>query len=345
VIRYGTGEPVDPSAVPGVTRPSPAALGGRCIAVVGATGFIGSHLVDALVAHGAGVIAVSQGQTWRPNVPALAARGLVRLVVADPTRPQVSQEDLRTALSGADGVVLLAYRPAPPGSTVSRCRHELRWNVGGLLRVLDVLPAELRRICFASSIAIYGASDPVRVTERLPPAPTTAYGAGKAAAESFLRAYSAASGVATTALRLATVYGPRETAPRAIPNFIRRALNGQPPEIRGSAAEVRDLVSVHDAVSAALLALADTEPGSKVCNVGSGTGTTLGSLADLVTSLIANEPGAATVAAQAGIDISLAEVSLGYRPHVRLVDGLREEIRWFREHPGLWAGEAPDRRR
>jgi UDP-glucose 4-epimerase len=335
---------VGPSASAGVTRPSPAALGGRCIAVVGATGFIGSHLVDALVAHGAAVIAVSQGQTWRPNVPALAARGLVRLVVADPTMPRVSQEDLRAALSGADGVALLAYRPAPPGSTLSRCHHEIRRNVEGLLRILNVLPDGLRRICFASSIEVYGAARPALVSERIPLAPTTPYGAGKAAAESFLRTYSSASGVPATALRLSTVYGPRETAPRAIPNFIRRELNGQPPEITGSSAEVRDFVSVHDAVSAVLLALADVEPGSKVCNVGSGTGTRVGALADLVRWLVAHdEPGAATVAAEAGIDVSLAEVSLGYRPHVRLAAGLSEEIRWFREHPRLWAAGPPGR--
>jgi nucleoside-diphosphate-sugar epimerase len=336
---------VGPSATAAVTpRPSPTALAGSCIAVVGATGFIGSHLVDALVVHGAAVIAVSQGQTWRPNVPALAAQGLVRLVVADPTMPRVSQEDLRAALSGVDGVALLAYRPAPPGSAVGRCGHEIRRNVEGLLRVLDVLPDELRRICFASSIDVYGVARPARITERMPPAPTTPYGAGKAAAESFLRAYSATSGVAATALRLATVYGPRETAPRAIPNFIRRALNGQPPEITGSSAEVRDFVSVHDVVSAVLLALADSEPGSKVYNVGSGTGTSLGALADLVRWLVAHdEPEAATVAEQVGIDVSLAEVNLGYRPHVRLADGLNEEIRWFREHPSLWASKPQDR--
>jgi UDP-glucose 4-epimerase len=333
---------VPPSTDPDGRPPPLVSLHGRRIAVVGATGFIGSHLVEALVGHGAAVIALSQGQTWRPTVPALAARGLVDLAVVDPTTPRVSQEDLRAALSGADGIVLLAYRPAPPGPTLDRCRHEIRCNVDGLLRLLEAVSGDLRRICFASSIGVYGAARPARISERVPLAPTTAYGAGKAAAESFLRAYSEASGVPTTALRFSTVYGPMETAPRAVPNFIRRALDGHPPELTGSLDDVRDFVNVHDAVRAVLLALVGNEEGARAYNVGSGTGTRLRTLADLVQRLVAHEDDdVVTTGTEAGIDVSMAGRVLGYRPQVRLDGGLCEEIRWFEENPSLWAVGPP----
>lgn len=314
-------------------------LDGRRVAVTGASGFIGSHVVVDLVASGADVVAIDAQPGWREHLTALVDDGSIDFCATGRRWPYGTL--LSDALDGVDTVVHLGYAEPDAASDVGEMRQEAEANLVGSLDLIEQLPGSVTTIGFASTSLVYGRSRRGPLAESLAPDPDSAYAIAKVGVEQALRGWIDDGGGAAVAFRFSTVYGPTETVPRAIPNFVRRLLAGQPPQV-AVPGDARDYVHVTDVARAVSSALAAHLEGFDVLNVGTGVPTRTDDLARLV-------------AAAAGIDIEpeigspgrppielvsdpeLAASKVGFQALVDLCHGLPSEIDWFRDRPELWA--------
>lgn len=240
---------------------------------------------------------------------------------------------LTASLRGCDSLVHLSYRPPRASTLHGRFAEEVRANLLptiGLLRAAEA--ADIEFVDFASSVAVYG-NGRHGVSERDPPNAMTPYAASKLVQELSIRHWAHRLRKGVCALRLATVYGPGETVPRAIPNFIRAALAGSPPVLDGKGAQPFDVIYVSDVADAFVASLARRAGG--VFNIGTGVGRTARQLAELIIQLcgtrlsILENPG---VGDRGGpiCDVSRAASALGFTAVTALEAGLREEIDWLR---------------
>jgi UDP-glucose 4-epimerase len=315
-------------------------LVGREVLVTGATGFIGSHLAERLVALGARVTAVGPSLGWRPTVPTLIQQGRVRFVRLEAFWSPASVNRVKREFEDAEYLVHLGYAMPRGENPLEKTIDEIRRNMIGTMRFMGQLPFSVFKVCFASSAMVYGSFPSRPVTENDCAHPATAYAVGKLATEAYLRLYAKESGVPVSILRYATVYGPMETVPRAIPNFVRQVLAGGSPIIYGRGDDVRDYVHVLDVIDATLLALTQDD-GVQVYNVGTGKGYTAQEIAERIIGLAGKRVKPVHKAAQHEsiklvCDIARAQRRLGYEPKVELDQGLTDEIRYFANNPKLW---------
>jgi UDP-glucose 4-epimerase len=244
------------------------------VVVTGGAGFIGSHLVDALLARETtSVLVVDNLRRGRLiNIAHHDGDPRFNFLLGDVREPDVLAEALRDA----DVVYHLAAQSNVMGA-VSDPRYSFETNVMGTYNVLDAaLRTGVRRVVFASSREAYGEARSVPVAEDHPLAAKNTYGASKLAGEAYCRTFTNVFGLQTAVLRFANVYGPRDFD-RVIPIWIDRALNGEALEVYGGD-QIIDFVWVGQAVSA-LLRAADADLGGEPVNVGSGTGTPIRDLA------------------------------------------------------------------
>jgi len=261
-------------------RAAEAPHGRRLYLVTGGCGFIGSHLVDALVARGDVVRVLddlSRGR--REHLP----RG-VEFIEGDVADPAA----VRRAIQDVDGCFHLAAVPSVV-ECQSRWLEAHRTNLTGTINVFDAAsraqPGKPVPVIYASSSAIYGNRGAVPLGEGMEPHPISISGADKAGCELHARIAHAAHGVPTVGLRLFNVFGPRQSAdcayPGVVPSFFARFAAGRSATIFGDGGHVRDFVFVRDAVMAFLAGM-DHAAGAEVFNVCSGRGTTMVALARLV---------------------------------------------------------------
>lgn len=254
--------------------------------MTGGAGFIGSHLVEALLARGDDVRVVDDLSSGRrENVPAgvelheLDVRDEELEALAERLRPEV--------------VFHLAAQ-ADVGTSIERPTFDAEVNVVGTVRVLEAARAAGARVVFTSTGgAIYGECErPAREDDE--PRPFSPYAASKLAAEGYLSTWNRLRGTSHVACRLANVYGERQLATLeggVVAIFLERLLAGQPTEIFGDGTQTRDFVYVGDVVEAFLAAAA--APGGGVYNVGSGVATSILELHRLCTVVAGceQEPG------------------------------------------------------
>lgn len=308
------------------------------ILVTGGAGFIGSHLVDALVERGDSVVVVDNLSSGREENLA-RVRDRIEFVRGD-----IRDLDLvRSLTRGCDHVLHEAALASVPLS-VDDPDTTTAVNVQGTLNVLIAArDAGVKRVVFAASSAAYGDTDVTPQVETLLPAPVSPYAASKVAGELYLRVFAEAYGLQTVSLRYFNVFGPRQN-PRShyaavIPKFITAVLAGEPPVVFGTGRQSRDFIHVDNVVHANLLALETPGvPGGSVFNVGAGEAYDLWTLL----SVIADETGARAepvfappragdvMRTQASIDAIRA--ALGYRVVVDFREGLRRTIAWYREN-------------
>jgi len=316
-------------------------LANRKVLVTGATGFIGSHLVERLVSLGVQVTAVGPTLGWRPIVRNLVRQRRVRFVEMRAFWNLASVQRVEPELKEMEYVVHLGYAMPRGKSPLENAVDDARRNVLGTLQFVQQLPDSVSKICFASSAMVYGLNPPRPVSETDCARPITAYATGKLATENYLRLHAKESGVSVSILRYATVYGPMETVPRAIPNSIRHALAGRSPVIYGRGDDIRDYVHVLDVVHATLLALTHDAHAVQVYNVGTGRGYTTREIVESIIRLTGkrvkpiHKP-AEHVPNKIVCDISRACSVLGYEPKVELAEGLGDEIRYFVDNPRFW---------
>jgi UDP-glucose 4-epimerase len=288
--------------------------------VTGGAGFIGSHVVDALLARGDEVHVVDTLQTGRrENVPAAAT--LHELDVREPAHDVYDE-------IAPDGIFHLAAQ-ADVGTSVEQPDLDAAVNVVGTIRVLEEARRQDARVVFASTGgAIYGECDgPAR--EDAPRRPLSPYGTAKLAAEEYLATWNRLYGSSHVALRFANVYGPRQLAKLeggVVAIFMDRLRAGQGVTIFGDGEQTRDFVYVGDVVEA-ILAASGRDAGT--FNVGTGAETSVNRLFEACREVAGVDVEAEHAPARPGdvrrsaLDVSLAGEALGWRPSTALDDGLR----------------------
>jgi len=298
--------------------------------VTGGAGFIGSHLVDALVARGDEVAVVDDLSSGREqNLAGALAAGatLVRADVREASALARIVADARTeVIFHLAAQVDVRVSLADPG-------HDARTNVEGTINVLEAARAAgSARVVFSSTGgAIYGETDELPTPESVAPLPMAAYGQSKFCAERYLGLYERLYGLSTIALRFGNVYGPRQDPhgeAGVIAIFCGRLRKGERPRIYGDGSQTRDYIFVLDLVQA-LLSAGDGSA-SGVVNIGTEAETSVLELLEVLSEQ--HGPGAPEpefAPARAGeidrscLDATRAREVLGWSASTPIADGLR----------------------
>lgn len=311
------------------------------VLVTGGAGFIGSHLVDALISRGDEVQVVDSFEPFYPE--AMKRRNIEEAIKAGAVLRQVDIRNARALYKEMrefrpEIVVHLAARPGVRPSLAQPALYA-QLNVGGTVNVLEAARrAKVHRIVYASSSSVYGLNKKAPFSESDPVAkPASPYAATKAAGELLCHSYSHLYGMQTTVLRFFTVYGPRQRPEMAIHKFARLLLDGQPLRIYAKETS-RDYTYVSDIVAGVLGAMAFPKP-YVVYNLGNSDPVGLANLVDLVATAVGVVPHLRLEGAQPGdvpstwADITRAQREIGYSPEVGLPEGVARFVEWLRTQP------------
>jgi nucleoside-diphosphate-sugar epimerase len=321
---------------------------GERVLVTGGAGFIGSHLVDALLARGARVRVLD-------NLSTGSRRNLSRAM------PEVEflLGDIRDAGACRDAMrdVSYVFHQAALGSvprSIEDPGTTIDVNVAGTARVLSAArDAGVRRVVFASSSSVYGDSERLPKREGEEGRPLSPYALSKQMDERLAEAFQRAFGMEIVGLRYFNVYGPRQDPHGAyaavIPRFFKAYLGGDAPTIFGDGRQSRDFTFVDDAVTANLLAAgADGGCCGRAYNVAGGRGTDLLELARLIGESVGMSRAPHHAAPRPGdvrhslADLSLSRASLGYSPEFDLPEGLPRSHRHYLESLATSLPSAPE---
>jgi UDP-glucose 4-epimerase len=292
--------------------------------VTGGAGFIGSHLVDALLAAGDEVTVIDHLR--RPGKrPLPAAVTLVREDVTD-------LAGVAAALDGArPEVVYHLAAQIDVRRSVAEPSLDAHVNVGGTAAVLTAaLEAGAERVVLASTAGVYGDPRTLPAPEHERLAPLSPYGASKAAAESYLELFSRLHGLSTVSLRMANVYGPRQDPhgeAGVVAIFCAAAAEGGPVHIFGDGTQTRDFVYVGDAVEAFVAAGRSRVEGA--LNVSTGRETSLTELVAALGIETVRGPARPGEISRSCLDPSAARELLGWTARTPLTDGLARTLEWL----------------
>jgi len=316
---------------------------GRHVLVTGAGGFIGSHLVEQLVAAGAQVRALTHYNSrsdpgMLTDVPA-DVRSAVEIMAGDITDPFL----VRRAVSGVDTVFHLAaliaipYSYAAPASYVST-------NVTGTLNVLEaVRELEIPRMVHTSTSETYGTARYTPIDEQHPPQPQSPYSASKLGADFVAESFHRSFGTPVATIRPFNTYGPRQSARAVIPTIAAQLVAGRHKIALGDLRPVRDLTFVTDTARAFLAVAGSDECVGTVTNVGNGKGISIGELArllaevagcddfEIVEETVRLRPPNSEVF-ELVADASAAKARCGWEPQVSLREGLSQVVAYVREN-------------
>jgi UDP-glucuronate 4-epimerase len=306
--------------------------------VTGCAGFIGSHLVESLLAAGWSVVGVDcfldnyDIAEKRRNIEAVLDSEAFELYQVD-----LAEADPRSLVEGVDVVFHLAAEPGVRTSWGERFHSYLRNNALATQRMLEAVKEEWpERFVYASSSSIYGQAEQLPTPESTLPRPHSPYGVTKLAGEHLCGLYHANYGVPAVSLRYFSVYGPRQRPDMAFNRFCRAAIEGRSLAVFGTGEQVRDFTYVADVVGATRSAASAPAAVGRVYNIGGGSQVPLARAITLLEDLAgrplvvdrsAGEPGDISAT---GADISRARADLGYEPSVSLEAGLRAEFEWIR---------------
>jgi nucleoside-diphosphate-sugar epimerase len=299
------------------------------VLVTGAAGFLGSHLVPRLIEEGAEVCVLDQPNARRWGL--LERSDLAAMLRAD---VRTLAEPVQDAILGDIDAI---FHLAAVGVTgeVGDVRELVTGNVDGTLAVLLAAQRLRSRLVYCGSCFEYGSGE--RWAEDALPAPTTEYGAAKAAGWLLTNAFARRTGLEVVSLRPFTMYGPMEPPGRLIPSVVRHALAGRAIDLTPGD-QLRDFVFVDDAVEAFVAAATTDAAVGGTFNICSGTAVTVRDVVRRVLQCTGSrsEPrfGALSyrpteLAVLSGDPTRAAEV-LGWRARVSLEEGLTRTIAWFR---------------
>jgi UDP-glucose 4-epimerase len=299
--------------------------------VTGGAGFIGSHLVRALLERGDQVVVLDNFSSGRrSNLDELA--GEIELVEGDLR----SYERVHAAMDGVELVFHEGALPSVPRSVQDPLTTN-EVNVSGTLNVLLAARDEaVRRVVFASSSSVYGDADGFPRDEAQRPQPLSPYGVAKLAAESYCRAFWQVYGLETVSLRYFNVFGPRQDPhsqyAAVVPRFIARSLEGKPSVIYGDGNQSRDFTYVGNVVAGNLLAASAPKVAGEVLNVATGGSLTVNELSAAIQQTLgveiepAYEPARVGEIEHSAADISRATRLLGYEPVQSVEEGIATTI-------------------
>jgi len=308
--------------------------------VTGGAGFIGSHLVRALLNQGGEVCVLDNFSTGkRDNLTGLDSQ-------FGRNSFQVHEGDLRdatlvaSAVKGVDVIFHQAAFVSVPES-MEKPQDCFDVNVAATVALFDASRKEgVKRVVIASSAAVYGESEAFPLGETTPVQTLSPYAASKRASEIYGQLYTQAFGLDVVSLRYFNVYGPCQRPDSmyaaAVPIFVRRMLDGMPVTIFGDGGQTRDLINVRDVVRANIIASEHPNAPGQVFNICTGLETRLLDLLEVLYDLFPKVLQAEFANPRAG-DIyrsignpDFTAKTIGFQAEVPLESGLKETVEWMR---------------
>jgi len=300
--------------------------------VTGGAGFIGSHLVDALLADGCEVVIydnLSRYGTDKINHMTVKDLRLIKGTI-------LNKEALTRVVMPHTDVVFHFAAEREVWKGIKDPEHDLLTNALGTVNVLEACRrADIEKLVYASSAGVYGEAWYTPQDEGHPLDPQWPYGVSKLAGEKYCDAYAKMYGLKTVSLRYSIVYGPREWYGRVLTRFIERVAKGLPPIIyEGATENTRDFIHIGDAIDATIKAWKKDMSGA--FNVGSGVGVQVGDLAKTVirlsgqklTPIIANSTDRKPAELKnLVLNIDKAKLLLDWSPQRKLGDWIKESLK------------------
>ncbi len=303
----------------------------KCV-VLGGAGFIGSHIVDALVTR--------NHQVRVFDMPNISDRNLknsidsIELTGGD----FLNENDIAKALDGMEVIVHLICTTLP-GNSNENPVYDVTSNVAGSLKLFNIaLEKGVRKIVFASSGGtVYGIPETVPIPENHPTFPICSYGITKLAVEKYLELYRHLHGMDYVVLRLGNPYGSRQRLDHvqgAVAVFLGKALYDQEVQIWGDGSVARDYFYIDDLVSAFILAIENNIP-SHLYNIGSGYAVSLNELLEKIQKVTGKKLNIRYLPARKldvpvnCVDISRAKKELGWGPEISLEEGMGRTWKWL----------------
>ena len=306
--------------------------------VTGGAGFIGSNIVEFLLAQGDSVRVLDNFATGkRENLAPFLDR--IEIVEGDLR----SDEVCRRAVADIDYVLHQGAMASVPRS-IAEPVETSEINVLGTIRLLTAAAkAGVRRLVYAASSSAYGDQPVPEKVETLLPMPLSPYAAAKLAGEYFCQAFSRSMGLEAVGLRYFNVFGPRQDPhsqySAVIPLFVTAILEDRPPTIHGDGSQTRDFTFVENNVRANILAATTSKPvAGRVINIACGTSYSLLDLVRVINETLGKNvtpifgPSRVGDVKNSLADISLARELLGYEVFVDFDEGMRRAIAWYKEN-------------
>ena len=306
--------------------------------VTGAAGFIGSHLVEALLNQGKQVIGIDHFNDYydtslkRKHILSFIDRPNFKLIEDD-----IQKIDWQTLLADAEVVYHQAAQAGVRASWGEGFRAYTERNINATQVLLEAAKdaKNLQRLVYASTSSVYGNAETLPTSETICPQPVSPYGITKLASERLCGLYHQNFGVPFTSLRYFTVYGPRQRPDMAFHKFFRSVLLDEAIPVYGDGQQTRDFTFVSDVVAANLAAATTPEAVGEIFNVGGGSRVVLTEVLDTMEKIVGRPirrnhiESAMGDARHTGADVSKANKILGYQPKVSLAEGLKQEWEWI----------------
>jgi UDP-glucose 4-epimerase len=315
--------------------------------VTGGAGFIGSHIVQALISAGDEARVLDDFSSGREeNLEAFTPGAVGSGAAVELLRGDVADADVcGRACEGVDGVFHEAALVSVPRSVEE---PERTWEVNstGTLNLLEAArSAGVGKFVFAASSAAYGESEVLPKVETMPVDPRSPYAASKVAGETLLASYGASYEMQTVSLRYFNVFGPRQLDDSpytgVIAIFARCLLEGIPPTIHGDGGQTRDFTYIDNVVAANLAAMKREVPTGSVINVGGGGRVSILEVYRTMAEALGSDLEPVFGETRAGdvmhslADLQRAEQLLGYQVEVPWTEGLKRTLEWYQSvHSG-----------
>jgi nucleoside-diphosphate-sugar epimerase len=305
------------------------------VLVTGGAGFIGSNIVDALLADGGYRVRVLDNFSTGQRDNLAHCRRDVEMVEGDIR----DMETVEEAVAGVECILHQAALPSVPRSVKAPITSN-EVNVGGTLGLLSAAhKAGVGRVIFASSSSVYGDADVLPKDESMTPRPLSPYAVSKLTGEHYMHVFARLYGIQTLAIRYFNVFGPRQDPTSqysgVIAKFIAAALERGSVVVYGDGLQARDFTYVENVVNANLLALRAPELAGEVVNVACGERITLLDMIAALGRLTGYELPVGFREERAGdvrysqASIARAQALLGYEPTVDFEAGLRRTLEWY----------------
>jgi UDP-glucose 4-epimerase len=313
------------------------------VLVTGGAGFIGHHLVTALLDRGDEVAVLDDYSTGlETRLPTSHSR--LRLVDGD-IRDRAAVDE---AVAGAEVVFHQAALPSVARSVRDpRLTNDVNTN-GTIEVMLGAARAGARRVVMAGSSSVYGSAPVLPRREDQSPKPESPYAVSKLACEHYVHALGALHDLETVVLRYFNVFGPGQDPESeyaaVVPRFVTAGLRGESPTIYGTGEQSRDFTYIDNVISANLLAAEAAGASGLTCNIGCGGRYSLLALVDAISAALHRPLDPRFAAPRPGdvphsqADIGLAAERLGYRVLVAFEEGVRRSVEWYRENDPVAAG-------
>ena len=307
------------------------------ILVTGGLGFIGSHIVRALMGQKKDVLVYDLlagdelSSIKKLRFPEIEELNLIQGDLCD--LRQVESAIRENNINQLIHVGAMSFIP----DTLENPYKAFQINLNGTLNILEAARrSDIEHIVHISTSSVYGEIQYVPVDEKHPLKPKDVYGGSKLAAETAVEAYASSYGLETTIIRPTNVYGPGDLYNRVVKIFIENALLGKPLSLQGGGLQRRDFTYVKDTTRGILATLNNRSAIGETFNISYGEDHSIREVADIISELI---PGT-TLEVTAGrridvqkrrLDTSKAQRILGYKPEYDLRSGIKEYIKWASE--------------